>query len=146
MILSLLCYLCHMTVTCLISHFPDATPTAIPRQTVSSVLTPTMPAVWYLTATRYQHLNQLLPELSHRACQPHQHLSLYQHQSPDLSLVLVLCLVALLLDLMVNYFFIFCKRSFELGSRKPGFGFITRCDTNQAVQPQTIDRGLKFWI
>ena len=30
--------------------------------------------------------------------------------------------------------------------RKPTFWFPTRYDTNQAVQLQQIDRGLKFWI
>ena len=29
--------------------------------------------------------------------------------------------------------------------RKP-LRFPTRCDTNQAVQPQKMNRGLKFWI
>ena len=30
--------------------------------------------------------------------------------------------------------------------RKPVFGIPTRSDTNRAVQPQKMDRGLKFWI
>ena len=30
--------------------------------------------------------------------------------------------------------------------RKPVIGFPTRSDTNRAVQPQEIARGLKFWI
>ena len=30
--------------------------------------------------------------------------------------------------------------------RKPVFGFPTRSDTNRAVQPQKMARGLKFWI
>ena len=30
--------------------------------------------------------------------------------------------------------------------RKPVFGFPTRSDTNRAVQPQKMDRGLKFRI
>ena len=31
-------------------------------------------------------------------------------------------------------------------ARKPVFGFPTRSDTNRAVQPQKMARGLKFWI
>ena len=30
--------------------------------------------------------------------------------------------------------------------RKPTFWFLTWSDTNQAVQPQKMSRGLKFWI
>ena len=30
--------------------------------------------------------------------------------------------------------------------RKPVFGFLTRSDTNRAVQPQKMARGLKFRI
>ena len=30
--------------------------------------------------------------------------------------------------------------------RKPVFGFLTRSDTNQAVPPHKMARGLKFWI
>ena len=30
--------------------------------------------------------------------------------------------------------------------RKPTFWFLTRSDTNQAVQLQKMARGLKFWI
>ena len=30
--------------------------------------------------------------------------------------------------------------------RKPSLGFPTRSDTNQALQPQKMTRGLKFWI
>ena len=34
----------------------------------------------------------------------------------------------------------------SLGVRKPTFWFLTRCDTNQAIQLQKMSRGLNFWI
>ena len=38
------------------------------------------------------------------------------------------------------------SRNMSHDVRKLVFGFPTRSDTNRAVQPQKVARGLKFWV
>ena len=45
-----------------------------------------------------------------------------------------------------NVFFFSFRESFEPQPKITGLRGSTRFDTNRAVQPQKIGRGLKFWI